>query len=188
MSSRLVLLIVGALLAEGVAFADPSVEIAGGVAIPAATDDWKGRVDTGWKIAARGTTTVSDQLAVVGIEFARFPTRSCAFDRGRLMVGLAHNWMLDEVSVSARIAVGPDLLSTACPGGFPTVDPDPARQFDLGVGGELAATVWLVEGVVDVGIEVGLPLAVHWHGGGGDGPNYDYVGMDLDLLLAFRIR
>jgi len=41
---------------------------------------------------------------------------------------------------------------------------------------------------VDVGIEVGIPLAVHWLGGGGDGPDYDYVGMDLDLLLAFRIR
>lgn len=188
------LLFVGVLFAARTASADRSleVELAGGLAIPLATTRTSDETDTGWKIAGRGTKEVRGQLAIVGIEFARIPSRMCdRFDRLRAMVGLAEQWKLERFSVSARIAAGADAVSCTYTSSF-VVDPDPVtrqrQRFDLGLGAEAAATLWLIEGVVDIGIEVGIPMSFHWRGADSESPNFEYVSADVDVLLAFRIR
>jgi len=183
--------VAGALLDTSTAFADRSLEVAGGAAIPIANDKWAARGSTGWKIAGRGTGEVEGHLVVVGLEFARIPDSQCdRFDRFRLMVGLAKRWSTEHVAVSARVAIGADGLSCTFRGSFvpPGVPRTSSQFFDFGIGAEAAVTLWLFEGPVDVGIEAGIPFSVHWHDGDSESPAIAPFAMDLDVLLAIRVR
>ena len=175
---------------------EPTIELAGGVAMPIAANDWAAGSATGWKLAGRGTSAVFGLPAVASLEWARLQHDPCGrgFDRFRITTGLAGWWPLGGTfAVSARVAVGVDAVMCGTdvmddPGMPPTGLPQTRDHFDLGLAGEAAAALWLYRGTFDVGIEVGLPVSLHWDEGGPSTPALDYLGLDLDVLLAVRMR
>lgn len=171
--------------------AEPTIELAAGMATPIAGDTWTTDVDTGWKLAGRGTSDVGGLPAIVSIEWGRMPSGPCprGFDRFRVTAGLTGYWPVGAAfAVSARVAVGLDAVMCGTASMSVPALPQTKDWFDFGLAGEAAATLWLYEGVVDVGVELGLPVSLHWQEGSATVPALDYLGLDLDVLLAVRMR
>jgi hypothetical protein len=161
------------------------------MAMPVATATWTTDVDTGWKVAGRGASEVLGLPAIASIEWGRMPSAECSrgFDRFRVTAGLTGSWSVGAgLAVSARLAAGVDAVMCGTPSMAAPELPQTKDWFDFGLAGEAAATLWLYQGSFDVGVEVGIPLSLHWREGDAMSPALDYLGFDLDALLVVRMR
>ncbi len=188
MVARRALIVTGVvvLATSGTSAAEQSIELAVGVNQPLASDEWRESADTGFKVAGRGTSTTRGPRLVIGMEWARSSRDGFRrYDRFRLLLGPALETSFWGMGFSARATVGADVVAATTVTTEPTFGlPVEDREIEPGVGGEVAATLWFLRtGDLDVGVSVGLPIAVHW----GDA-QLEYFEIGLDGMAVLRLR
>lgn len=178
------------------AHADNFVEVAGGIMIPVEDSDWTDYVESGPKVAARVGGVGDNHLgALLSVDWTPLNTDFTGFGPDDDVS--AHRFRL-QINVATEQKVGPKLFATfrvgggvditrlhietnLGPFGSTTVD-----DTDSGLALEAAGGLWFKIGSLQVGGEVGLPLAFHADGDDDDFDGADYSSFDLDILFGVR--
>lgn len=186
------------LLAGAHAHADPFIELGGGLALPVSDDDYTAYAEPSLKLAARigssgatlggmgsiDWTPVSDDLEFV------------SFNRVRI---LGHVQVRSQVGpklqIVGRFGAGIDYIHASTDATILGIRFE-GSDSDVGLALEAAGGLWfgVGGGSTQVGIELALPISLHSSEGNPQNPNdpddaeFDYTGIDIDVLAAVRLR
>ncbi len=181
--------------------ADSFLEVLGGLAIPAANNNWTNTVDTSPKLGARAGAVgdsglggmiqadwTPENLNTSGGSFG-VGSADIALHRFRILGDLTvHHRVLPKLIVSARVGAGVDIAHASATFtllGNTTSSSDTNAGFAFELGGGL----WYELGDLQVGGELALPISSHSkHGNATDGNyTFDYTSYDVDLLFGVRV-
>lgn len=187
------LLLITALVAWPlVATADSYVELLGGLALPIADDDYEDIADESLKLGVRfgagaidgsiDFTPVNTDVGVLGgdLDIQRFRFQV----GGRLTRPIGARSQL-----FGRVSGGLDFVRYSASGQVLGVRFEQSET-DLGLAVELAGGLLVNVGKVQIGGQLGIPMAFHVDDGGTDDDpddEFDYTGVDLDLLFLVSI-
>jgi hypothetical protein len=175
--------------------ADSFVDIFGGMSIPIGDDDWERTVDESPKIGVRvgafpdriGGFLQADWTPVnQEADEGPFPggETDISAHRFRMLAGAMLRHPISNTLVfSGRAGLGIDIAYASVSGNIAGFEIDESET-DAGLAVELGAGLWFKAGSVEVGGEVGLPMAFH----DDDNQQIDFVynSYDLDLLVGVR--
>lgn len=173
------LVLAGTLHATAAA-ADGFVELAAGGMVQGGSEAWTALGGPSPKVALRlGTMDRRRADEVLSVDWT--PIRTDAADtsahRFRMLASFSFNARAGALNLSARTGLGFDFLRLGRASEHDTI---------LGYAAEVGVGVWLAAGVVEVGGDVAVPLALHGSSTVGDLSLDGYLSIDVDVLLGVR--
>lgn len=176
--------------------ADNFVELNGGIMMPADDDAWTDYVDSGPKLGVRiggmdragfGAMLSADWTPINTDNFSAFgATVDAAAHRFRVLLGgTLQNRVGKSLTASFRFGAGVDLVRLSVESNFFGARSE-RTDTDSGIALEVGGGLWFDVGSVQVGGEVGLPIAFHADGDDDEIQLEDYRSIDIDLLFGVR--
>ena len=177
------------------AAADSFVELAGGLSIPIADDDWTDVAESSPKIALRlgafpqnlGAFLQADWTPVnTDATGGQFPggNADISAHRWRMLVGgLFRHSISNVLTFQGRAGIGADIHYLNVAVEF-LGNRAEESETDVGLGLEFGAGLWFRSGNLEIGGEIALPIGIH----DDDNQNYDFVytTYDIDFMLGVR--
>lgn len=174
---------VAAMMSSSIVHASPTVDVVTGISIPLHDDAWTRDADLGVLLGARANfgvvfTTLAWKYVVQDRRYDRL-------DAGRALVGVVGRRRFGQFTIESRAALGLDTLRATS-----TVRGTRGTDWDTGMAFEVAADIWMPLGGGALGIDLGIPVAVHSTRLGADDPSQSipsYVTVDLAAVLFVRL-
>ena len=188
------------LLVPSVAAADSFFEIAGGFTAPMGDDDWNDTVESSpkLKLAAGGMNKqfggffsadwAPENTDAMSTTFPGGSTDISAH-RFRLLVGPAFEAPLNRMLVfTGRVGIGADITHASGRVTFLGGTAE-SSDTDVGIGFEVGAGLWARVGSLELGGEVGIPIAHHDHAADDQGEiSMQWTSYDFDVLFGVRFQ
>lgn len=189
--------LLAALALPGPALADNFVELNGGIMMPVDDDAWTDYVDSGPKLGLRiggmdpggfGAMLSADWTPINTDNFSGFGTSvDVAAHRFRILLGgMLQNRIGQSLTASIRFGAGLDLTRVNIETNIFGARSEQSDT-DSGLALEFGGGLWFDVGSVQVGGDVGLPLAFHADDSDDDIDLNDYRSIDIDLLFGVRL-
>jgi hypothetical protein len=185
----------------GAARADSFLEVAGGLSIPVADDNWTNLADTSPKLGARvggvndnglGGMIQADWTPVnLNYPGGGIPGASIDFaghDFRFLADFTIRHPLLPKLLLGARVGAGIDIAHESATLTIGTGSTS-SSDTNLGFAFEVAGGLWYPIGDIELGGELALPISTHSKQGNATDGNYtfDYTSYSIDLLFGVRV-
>ena len=180
------------------AHADGFGEVALGLAIPVANDNWTNLVEPSPKVAVRGGAMSGDFGGMLGLDwipqsldngggsFGIGSTNSSVQRFRAIASAVFHHRVAPKVTLSGRAGVGIDLVH----GSFDVTilgSTSTTSDTDVGYAFEFGAGVWFDLAGKQVGFELAIPIGHHnKHAQNSNELTADWTSVDVDLLVGLR--
>lgn len=176
------------------AHADGFIELAGGIMIPAADNQWTDYVDSGPKLAVRAGAVGAKAGAMLSLDWTPINADNTGFGnavdisshRFRMLVSVTTLIKAaPKLHISLRVGVGADISHVNVQTDLFGVHTENSDT-DVGLALEGAGGLWFDVGSVQIGGELALPISYHDDGSKSDVDLETYTSLDIDLLFGVR--
>jgi hypothetical protein len=175
--------------------ADSFVEIAGGVMLPVANDDWTNAVDVSPKLGIRLGGGRPDIEGILVADWTPAQAKAdplftdVSYHRFRILAGaqLRHA-IAPNIRLSARLGLGIDIAHASYTVDIPILGTTSGSDTHTGFAFEPAIGIWYAFGKTEVGFELAVPIGSHDRDADPQTGQigFHYTSVDVDLLGVVR--
>ena len=169
-----------------------SLEVAAGLSVPVAEDEYADIIDESFKLAVRAVMARTPRSAFeLGFDWT--PSNYQApligdlevdVDRFRILFGGRFGAPIGtRARAFGRVAAGVDIVSVTASSEFLNAE---SSERDVGLGLEFGGGIAVDVGPIDIGVQVAIPIAFHFDDddpADNDDADLEYTAVDLDLLV-----
>jgi opacity protein-like surface antigen len=182
------------------AHADTFAAVVGGLTTPLGDSNWTDAVESSPTLGVRAGTIHGDIGGMLTLDWVPETTdamggtfaggsSNVSAHRFRILANLAfEHRVAPKVTVAGRVGAGLDIVHASVDINVGPITSN-ASDTDVNVGFELGGGVWFDVGSVQLGGELGLPIATHSHKATASGEiTFDWTSYDLALVFGLRTR